>query len=191
MAAAAVPIRLVLLGPPGAGKGTQSLLLCQSRSIPHISTGEILRESVASNSPLGVRVKKFIDEGHLVPDEVINEVIEQRLSKPDCASGFLLDGFPRTVVQAEKLKLLLGKMQIPLTHIISLTVPEQILLERIQNRGAGRSDDTAEVAANRLRVYWEQTAPVTEFYRKSGVVVDVDGLGTVDEVHQRILSVLS
>jgi adenylate kinase len=190
MTASRTPVRVVLLGPPGAGKGTQAVLLCQSRKIPHISTGVILREAVASKSALGVKVKQILDAGDLVSDDIVNQLVEERLGKPDCKDGFLLDGYPRTLVQAEKLQELLARMKIPLTHVINLAVSEQVLLDRIRKRGEGRTDDTAEVAANRLKVYWELTAPVAEFYKRGGKVVEVDGLGTVDEVHQRVLSCL-
>jgi adenylate kinase len=183
-------LRIVMLGPPGAGKGTQSVLFSQSHKIPHISTGDMMRAAVKSGNSLGNKVKGYLDAGQLVPDDVVIAVIEERLSQADCSVGFILDGFPRTVAQAQALDTMLEKRATPLTHIIELKVAESILLERIQNRGAsgsGRSDDSGAIAANRLKVYWEQTAPVTNYYTKAEApLVVVDGLGTVEEVKTRI-----
>lgn len=184
------PLRIVMLGPPGAGKGTQSILFSQDRKIAHISTGEIMRTAVKSGSALGNKVKVYLDLGNLVPDDLVIALIEERLTQSDCAHGFVLDGFPRTTNQASALDAMLKKAGRPLTHIVELKVAEKILLERIKLRGeagSGRSDDSGEVAANRLKVYWEQTAPVTHYYVSSGApIVTVDGLGTVDEVRARI-----
>ncbi len=184
-------MRIVLLGPPGAGKGTQSLLLSKDLAVPHISTGEILREEIATGSLLGQEVKGYLDAGNLVPDELIIQVTEERILRPDCNNGFLLDGFPRTIQQAEALGAFLSDKKLPLEHVIQLVVPEAVLLERIRSRagsvGAVRSDDTAEVAANRLQIYWAQTAPVADFYRKRGLLRELDGVATVDEVRARIL----
>lgn len=187
-------MRIVLLGPPGAGKGTQALLLAKQAGIAHISTGDMMREAVAKRTPLGLKAKEFIDQGALVPDTLVIELIDERLSKPDCAKGFLLDGFPRTVKQAEALNHLLKERGTELTHVIELVVEDQVLLDRIKKRGeqgSGRSDDDLGVAANRLKVYWEQTAPVTAFYKGCGEVLAIDGLGTIDDVHKRILQVVS
>ena len=185
-------MRIILLGPPGAGKGTQAILLARDGKICHISTGEIMRKAVASGSTLGKKVKAILDAGELVPDDIMIAVMRERLSQPDCNSGFLLDGFPRTVDQAKALTVLLEEMKKPITHIIELKVPDQVLIERVKKRGesgSGRSDDTEEVLARRLEVYWKQTAPVTKYYRTAGKVLEVDGLGTVDEVHGRIMGV--
>lgn len=181
--------RLILLGPPGAGKGTQAALLCQRLDIPHISTGDLLRSAVGNNTELGQRAKEYMDKGELVPDELVIAMIEERLQEPDCENGFLLDGFPRTVEQAEALTELLRRLEMPITKVVDLEVPEEVLMKRIQKRGeqgSGRSDDTTEVAANRLQVYWKQTAPVADYYRRLGKVSQVDGLGTVEEVLSRI-----
>ncbi len=182
-------MRSVLVGPPGAGKGTQAVLLAKELGVPHISTGEMLRESIASGSELGKRVKAITEAGNLVPDGTMIDIIAGRLSKSDAALGFILDGFPRTVAQAEALKVLLEKKDMPIDVVVAFVVPEDILLGRIQSRakaGGGRADDNLEVAAKRLKVYWEQTAPVISFYRDSGLLVEIDGLGTIDEVRVRL-----
>jgi len=184
-------LRVILLGPPGAGKGTQAVLLSQRHSVPHVSTGDMMRKAVQSASELGKQIKVVLDAGNLVSDETVISLIESRLAEEDCKNGFLLDGLPRTVRQAEALQALLKRMGLPISHVIYLSVDEAILLERIQNRGEGRSDDNAKVAANRLKVYWEQTAPVTEYYRSVGKVIEIDGLGSVDEVSDRIDRVLN
>jgi adenylate kinase len=187
-------MQIILLGPPGAGKGTQALLLCKELAIPHISTGEILRQEQASGSELGKLVKSFLDAGKLVPDETIIAVTESRLSRNDCQVGFLLDGFPRTVQQAEALDAYLKASGRAISAVVQLTVPEQTLLERIKNRSGSlaqaRSDDNAEVAAYRLQVYWSQTAPVAEYYRQSGMLREVDGVGSVEEVKGRVLATI-
>lgn len=182
-------MRIVLLGPPGAGKGTQAVLLAKAADIPHISTGEMMRAAIAKGSPLGLKVKGFMDRGELVPDSVVIDIIRDRLSQTDCAKGFLLDGFPRTVDQVKSLDQLLKSLNKELTHIVEIKVADQILIERIKKRGAegsGRSDDTGEVAAKRLQVYWAQTAPVAAYYREQGRLTEVDGLGSIEEVKARL-----
>lgn len=186
-------MRVILLGPPGAGKGTQAISLARDAAIPHISTGEIMRQAVANQSELGLRVKKFLDGGELVPDALVIDLIRERLSRSDCARGFLLDGFPRTVDQAKALTILLEQLNAPISHVIELKVPDSVLLERVRKRGeagSGRSDDTEAVVAKRLQVYWQQTAPVTQYYKSVGRVIELDGLGTIDEVHARIINVV-
>lgn len=183
-------MRIILLGPPGAGKGTQAILLARDAKICHISTGEMMRSAIASGSTLGKKVKGFMDAGELVPDATVIDLIRERLSQPDCAPGFLLDGFPRTVDQAKALTTLLAEMKKPISHVVELKVPDQVLIERVKKRGesgSGRSDDTEEVLAKRLQVYWKQTAPVTQYYREIGNVVEVDGLATIEEVHARVM----
>ncbi len=175
-------MRIVLLGPPGAGKGTQAIRLAESRGIAHISTGEMMRGAIKEGTALGLQVKDFIDRGELVPDSLVISIINERLSKADCANGFLLDGFPRTVEQAKALDVLLTERSSPLTHVIELDVPEAIIIERIKNRGEGRADDTPEVVTNRLKVYREQTAPVTAYYQQDSRVTTINGVGTMDEV---------
>lgn len=183
-------MRLVLLGPPGAGKGTQASIMCRDYGIAHISTGEMLREAVASGSELGMKVKATLDTGDLVADAIVLEIIKERISRPDCHPGFLLDGFPRTVAQAEGLRALLGDLRKPLTKVVALAVPEDVILQRIALRGAGagsdRTDDSVEVAAHRLRVYREQTAPLVAYYRSTGDLAEVNGDGSVEGVCDRI-----
>lgn len=192
-------MRVVLLGAPGAGKGTQATLLCQAKGLKHISTGEMMRAEIAKGSALGGRVKQYLDAGQLVPDNIIIEVIRERLSAKDCEGGFLLDGFPRTVAQAEALDRVLSELRRDLTHVVELNVPEKVLLERIHGRasqGSGRSDDSPEVAKKRLAVYHEQTAPVTAYYASSRkasgkeLLFEVDGIGSVEDVHKRVLKAL-
>jgi len=184
-------MRIILFGPPGAGKGTQSVLLCNAFGIPHISTGEILREQVSLGTELGSRVKAVLDAGQLVSDDLVIEVVKERVGRPDCSKGFLLDGFPRTVAQAEALTALLEQQNCPIEHVVELEVPEETLLDRIRNRSGlaavGRTDDSAEVAAKRLEVYWTQTAPVAKFYRAQGILREVSGVGTVEDVTKRVI----
>ena len=184
-------MRMVMLGPPGVGKGTQAALVAQAKGVPHISTGEIMRQTVASGEELGKRVKGFLDRGELVTDDVMIEVMRQRLRQPDCAGGFVLDGFPRTLPQAEALDVLLLELKMELTHIVDLAVPESVLLERIQKRGAsgsGRSDDNIEVAKRRLEIYQAQTAPVGEYYLRRGNMIRIESLAGVPEVQAEILA---
>ena len=153
----------------------------------------MMRSAIAAGTDLGKRVKSFMDSGSLVPDDLVISVIRQRLSQADCARGFLLDGFPRTVDQARALTVLLSDLTMPLSHVIELQVPEKVLLERIEKRGAsgsGRSDDNAAVAAKRLEVYRAQTAPVTKYYHEQGKVAEIDGVGTVEQIFDRIVKVL-
>jgi adenylate kinase len=187
-----VPIRIVLLGPPGAGKGTQAKLLAEKFSLAHISTGEILRAEISSGSELGKYAQTLMDKGNLVPDETVLQIIRKRVIAPDCVNGFILDGFPRTVPQAEALDKILHEDKTPLTAVIDIKVSDQILLDRIKKRaagGSGRADDDLAVATNRLKVYWERTAPVTAYYKAENRVTDVNGVGSIEEVATRISSV--
>lgn len=186
------PIRVVLLGPPGAGKGTQAKILAAKYSLAHISTGEILRAEIASGSDLGKFAQSLMDKGNLVPDETVLKIIRKRIIEPDCVYGFVLDGFPRTVPQAEALDKILDEVCSALTAVIDIKVSDQVLLDRIRKRaagGSGRVDDDVAVAANRLKVYWEQTAPVTAYYKSKNRVTDVDGLGSIEEVTALIAAV--
>ena len=186
-------MRIVLLGAPGSGKGTQAKLLRDHYEVPHISTGDILRKAVADEAPLGVKAKEFMDAGELVPDELVIGLMKERLSESDCDNGFLLDGFPRTLAQAESLDGMLGELEKPITDVVDLKVEEAVLLDRIRKRGSegsGRSDDNVEVAAQRLKVYWSQTAPVSGYYKDKGTFREIDGLGSVEEVTGRVLEAL-
>ena len=180
--------RLVFLGPPGAGKGTQSITLSKDFSIAHISTGDILRNSISNGTSLGLTAQSYMVQGHLVPDEVVIGIIEERIKEADCSRGFLLDGFPRTVKQAEALDAILAKNALPLTHILELIVDDSLLIARIEKRSKeqNRPDDNPEVFKKRLAVYHEQTKPVKDFYAMSGRVTEIDGVGTTEEVYGRI-----
>ena len=187
-------MRVVLLGAPGSGKGTQATLLSREKGLAHISTGDMLRDAIAAGTELGVRAKGFIDQGMLVPDTVVIDLIRERLNRADCVSGFLLDGFPRTVEQARALTGLLKELGMELTHVLEVGVPREVIVERIRKRGeqgSGRSDDSLEVAQKRYAVYLEQTLPVSRYYDEAGKLARIEGLGTIDEVHQRVIQALA
>lgn len=178
--------RLVLVGPPGAGKGTQAVVLAEKLGIPHISTGDLFRAHIADDSELGREVKSYLDTGKLVPDEVTNAMVKERLSEPDAADGFLLDGFPRNVGQAEVLGKMLGEIDHPLDAVVELKVDEDELVQRLLARG--RADDTEGVIRQRLQVYRDETAPLLQYY--SDKLVTVDGVGSVEDVSARALDAL-
>ncbi|MCZ6568583.1 MAG: adenylate kinase [Deltaproteobacteria bacterium] len=181
-------LNLILTGPPGAGKGTQAKLLAKRLGIPQIATGDILREAVASGSELGQRVKAIMERGELVPDEVVIEIVEERLAREDCVPGFILDGFPRTREQAEALERLLGRARREAVRVVSLVVPDQVLRQRILERGQGRADDSEETIATRLEVYRQQTAPVLDYFRSR--LLEIDGIGSVGEINSRIVEAI-
>jgi len=185
-------MRIVLLGAPGSGKGTQAALLKDHFSIPHISTGVLLREAVAQGTPLGRQAKEIMDRGELVPDDVMLELIRERLGQDDVSGGFILDGYPRNLSQAEALDRVLGELEQPVEEAVLIEVDEDQVVERIAKRAAeeGRSDDTEEVVRNRMRVYQEQTAPVTGHYEDKGILTRIYGVGSIDEVFQRITGAL-
>lgn len=185
-------MRVVLLGPPGAGKGTQAIRLAEELGIPHLSTGEMLRAAVAVGSELGKQAKAIMDRGDLLPDRVILEIMGEELDRGEAGRGFLLDGFPRTVGQAEGLAVLMSGRGEQIDIAPLLKVSEDELIKRLLGRAAieGRSDDTHEVIHNRLAVYNEQTMPIVEFYRRLGILVEVPGEGTPDEVFERLLNVV-
>lgn len=188
-------MRLVLLGPPGAGKGTQSQLMVAKYGIVQLSTGDMLRAAAAAGSTVGLRAKALMDRGDLVPDDIMIEIIDERLDRPEAANGFILDGFPRTVAQAEALERLLDEKGLSLDAVIEIVVDDERLQSRIENRiretGGARADDTVETLKRRLAVYHAQTAPVVEYYRKKGVLKTVDGMGTMDEVSTAIEGLIS
>ena len=165
-------MRIVLLGCPGSGKGTQAKLLKDSLGIPHISTGELLRAAVQAETPLGLKAKVFMDAGDLVPDDLMLGLLEERLRKDDAKPGFILDGYPRNLMQAQALDEVLARLDVPLDEAIQIDVDYELVIERIANRAReeGRSDDSAEVVRNRLEVYEEQTAPVVDFYNRKDML---------------------
>jgi adenylate kinase len=185
-------MNLILLGPPGAGKGTQGHRLSERYYIPEISTGDILRSAVYKGTLLGREAKSYMDRGALVPDEIMIGIIRERLAQDDTARGFILDGFPRTVAQAEALARLSEEQQRPIEHVISIEVPQEELLQRLAGRRQveGRQDDTDEAIRHRLEVYERETAPLIDYYRRQGLLRCVLGVGTIDEIFQRVAVVL-
>lgn len=181
--------RLIFLGPPGAGKGTQAALVAESCGIPHISTGEILRSAVSQRTDLGVKAKGYMDRGELVPDQLILDMVRDRLAQPDTAHGWILDGFPRNVPQAEFLDLLLNDIGQSYTHVVNLDVPDEVLVARLLSRG--RADDSEDVIRNRLHVYREQTAPLIDFYQKRQHLVSIDGNQSVETVTSSLKQVVA
>ncbi|QNH11457.1 adenylate kinase [Xanthomonas sp. GW] len=183
-------MRLVLLGPPGSGKGTQASRLKDKLQIPHISTGDLLRAEVAAGTPLGVQAKEVMARGDLVSDDILLGMLESRLGRDDVANGFILDGYPRNLAQASALDELLAKIGQPLDAVVQLDVATELLVERIAGRAKaeGREDDNPESVRKRLQVYNDSTAPVIGFYDKRGTLARVDGVGSLDEVLARILA---
>lgn len=188
-------MRLILLGPPGAGKGTQAQFLVDDHGIVQLSTGDMLRAAVAAQTPIGLEAKEIMDRGDLVPDAVVVKIVADRIDEPDCANGFILDGFPRTVAQAEALGDMLASKNMKLDAVVELSVDEGILLSRIEKRAAEsadgpRADDNAEALSKRLTVYREQTAPLIDYYGGKGMLKTVDGMDTMDGVRFAIDRVL-
>jgi adenylate kinase len=185
-------VKLVIMGPPGAGKGTQAKVIAERLAVPAISTGDIFRANVTQRTELGREAKRYMDAGDYVPDGVTNAMVRVRLAEPDAADGFLLDGYPRTVSQVEELDSMLAERGSGLDAVLLLTVDRDEVVERLARRARdeGRADDSVEVIRHRQDVYAEQTAPLVEVYDGRGLVVRVDGMGPVDEVTSRVLRVL-
>ena len=179
-------MRLVLLGPPGAGKGTQAEKLAEKLQIPHLSTGELFRHNISTGTKLGLEAKRYLDAGDLVPSELTNELVDDRLNDPDTNEGFILDGYPRSVGQAKALHDMLERRGTHLDAVLEFRVSEDVLFERLKARG--RADDTDEVIHNRMNVYRDETAPLIEYYRSE--LKTVDAVGSVDEVFARALRAL-
>jgi adenylate kinase len=187
-------VNLVLFGPPGAGKGTQAKILTETRALPQLSTGDMLRAAIAAQSPLGMTCKGLLDKGELVPDEVVIDIIGQRYDQPDCANGAVFDGFPRTIPQAEALDKMLDRRQRQIDAVLELKVDDAVLLARVEQRikqgGVLRSDDTPETLAHRLQVYYKNTAPLIGYYRAQGKLKTVDGMAPVADVTRQIATIL-
>jgi adenylate kinase len=193
MSASVGRTRIVLLGPPGAGKGTQASAIVEAKGVPHISTGDMLRAAVKAGTPIGQKAKAVMDAGELVSDEIVIGIAAERLGQPDAKKGFLLDGFPRTLAQAEALERLLAKLGTPLDCCLALTVDNEAVIQRLLKRAQieGRADDNEATIRERMRVYDGQTAPLLGFYRGRGKLVEVSGMGTIEAVGQRIREALS
>jgi adenylate kinase len=185
-------MRVIIMGPPGAGKGTQAKFIAEHFKIPAISTGDIFRANVSEGTELGLEAKRYMDAGEYVPDEVTNLMVRNRIDESDAVSGFLLDGYPRTLAQVEELDGMIGFTGHRLDAVVVLTVDHDELVQRLVQRAAleGRADDTEDVIRRRQEVYAEQTAPLIEVYRDRDLLIEVDGLGEVDDVTQRIFAAL-
>lgn len=191
-------MRLILLGPPGAGKGTQAKILTEKYSIPQLSTGDMLRAAVAAQTEVGQRAKAVMDAGQLVSDEIVNAIVSDRIDQPDCVRGFILDGYPRTVPQAQALTIMLKSKHAELDAVIELKVDETALIKRIENRvaetiaagGTVRSDDNPEAFVKRLVEYREKTAPLSDYYAGTGELRLVDGMAPMAEVTAEIEKIL-
>lgn len=181
-------MRLVFIGPPGAGKGTQAAKIVDRYRIAHLSTGDMLRAARDAKTPIGLKADEYMSKGELVPDEVIIEIIRERLRDPDCGGGYLLDGFPRTVGQAEALDAMLTASGTPLDIVLELRVPEEELFQRLSRRG--RADDKPGVIRQRLVAYRNQTEPLLQYYQSKNLLRSVEGVGTVEEIFERLVKVL-
>ncbi|WP_297847391.1 adenylate kinase [Mycobacterium sp.] len=179
-------MRVVLLGPPGAGKGTQAQKLSDKLGIPQISTGELFRSNIENGTKLGLEAKRYLDAGDLVPSELTNQLVDDRLSDPDAANGFILDGFPRSLQQAKALHEMLERRGTDIDAVLEFRVSQDELLQRLKSRG--RADDTDDVILNRMKVYRDETAPLLDYYRDE--LKTVDAIGTLDEVFARALQAL-
>ena len=184
----------ILFGPPGAGKGTQATAMVEKYNLHHISTGALLRKEIAACSELGLKAKELIEKGCLVPDEVVEGMIENEFKSVSGVDGFLLDGFPRTLPQADALDKILGKTNEEVTAVVSIMIPDEMIMERIKGRALkeGRADDASEdIINNRIATYHNQTEPLIEYYNKVGKYKEIDGVGTIEEVQARIFAVMN
>ena len=186
-------MRIVLLGAPGSGKGTQATRLKADLGIAHISTGDLLRAAVKAGTPLGLRAKAVMDAGQLVSDEIVLAMLEERLAAPDTKGGFILDGYPRNLAQADALDQLLKRIGQPLDAVLKLNVPDADIVKRteIRFKAEGRADDNPDTVRRRLEVYAEQTAPVADYYAQRGLLTEVNGVGTIEEIFARLLAALN
>lgn len=182
-------MRLVLVGPPGAGKGTQAEFLCAHYQIPHIATGDIFRANLTAGTALGIEAKGYMDRGDLVPDSVTNSMVESRLNQSDIGNGFLLDGFPRNAAQATVLNEILKRINAPLDRVLELQLDEEEIVTRLSSRNRG--DDSADVVRHRLKVYREQTSPIIDFYKNENLLITIDALGSIADVTERAIAALS
>ncbi|HWU59977.1 MAG TPA: adenylate kinase [Microbacteriaceae bacterium] len=185
--------RLLIVGPPGSGKGTQAVALSTRFGVPDISTGDIFRHHITTETPLGLQVKAIVSAGDYVPDELTNAIVTERLSEPDARNGFLLDGYPRTLEQVGYLDRLLDERSQPLEAVLRLVADQDEIVARLTKRAheQGRADDTEDAIRHRQQVYLSQTAPLIEVYRERGLLVEIDGLGSVDEIADRIREALA
>jgi len=185
-------MRIVLLGAPGSGKGTQAALMVERLGMPHISTGVLLRNAANRGTELGLKAKSIIDRGELVPDEIMSDMIEERLSRDDVADGFILDGYPRNLAQAKSLDEMLGRLGQPADIAIQIDVDPEQIIKRLAGRAKqeDRVDDSEKIVRNRMRVYHEKTAPVIDYYARQGLLTHVLGDGPVEVIQERILSVI-
>lgn len=185
--------RIVLLGAPGAGKGTQAALLVEKLSVPHVSTGDMLRAAVAAKTPVGLKAKAVMDAGNLVGDDIVIAIAEERLAQHDAKQGFILDGFPRTLSQAEALEGVLGNLGSKVDCCLALTVNTEEVVQRLLKRAEieGRADDNEETIRERMRVYDDQTAPLLEYYGSRGLLIEVPGMGSIEEVSESVVEALA
>lgn len=185
-------MNILLFGPPGAGKGTQGTILAERTGLPNVATGDLLRSAVRDGTPLGNQAQGYMDQGLLVPDEIIVGLLRELLASPHYARGLIMDGFPRTVVQAEAVDAALAERGSSVDYVLSLTVPQEDLVERMLRRAAieGRSDDTAEAIRRRFEVYRKETEPLIAHYRERDVVTEVEGTGSVEDIARRVAQVL-
>ena len=181
-------MRLLIFGPPGAGKGTQAEFISRHFSITHISTGDIFRENIRNETPLGIEAKRYSEAGELVPDEITNAMVRDRLSQPDVADGFLLDGYPRTPSQASALEEMRPDGA-RIDGVLNMIVPEEELLKRLSTRG--RQDDELETIRKRLRIYHDTTEPLAEYYRGKGLLLDIHGVGSIDDITRQIIDAVN